>query len=96
MVKFIQGLSHGPAGRSSIFGGGINSNTAALLEQYRASGDKDAAQALLGGTSNTSTQNNNMTINQTNNIQTSESGPAVEKAMKDNITKFRKWTPYTT
>lgn len=96
LVKFIQGLSHGPAGRLSIFGGGINSGTAALLEQYRASGDKDAARALLGGTSNTSTQNNNMTINQTNNIQTSESGTAVEKAMKDNITKFRKWTPYTT
>lgn len=96
LVKFIQGFSHGPTGMSSMFGGGINSSTAALLEQYRASGDKDAAQALLGGSSNTSTQNNNMTINQTNNIQTSESGTAVEKAMKDNITKFRKWTPYTT
>lgn len=96
LIKFIQGFSHGPTGMSSLFGGGINSSTAALLEQYRASGDKDAAQALLGGTSSTSNQNNNLTINQTNNIQTSESGPAVEKAMKDNITKFRKWTPYTT
>ena len=81
---------------SSLFGGGRNSSTAALVERYRASGDKDAAQALLGGTSSTRNQNNNLTINQTNNIQTSECGTAVEKAMKDNITKFRKWTPYTT
>ena len=31
LVKFIQGFSHGPTGRSSMIGGGIHSSNAALL-----------------------------------------------------------------
>lgn len=96
LVKWIQGFGKGPTGVTGNFGGfDARSFFASALERYAGSGDSDAARTTLG-VGNTSTQNNNTTINQTNNIQTSETGTAVEKAMKDSITKFRKWTPYTT